>query len=280
MQINHTVPYFLENYDSSIVFLNHYHQKFTRSFEEYFLYHCSNKEQKMEKALVQYPLKMSDLKKSSDKIERLIKEVVFNYQQRYEVEFTKDVHIIVGLYGSNAFTERQVIPEVTFCLEKLSAEDEHLKVIIAHEFGHVVQNLLSDQENVDWLNMKWSHPYTMLFQEGSATYFSEQVVRANQSVYFSYDDNGQEWLQFAEAHKRRIVTKFVEDVKQCTDAELFREWFSINGGSHFGFTRLAYYIGYEVIQVLLEQYSEREAITLWKRADFHDEIEFVLSGLR
>lgn len=168
---------------------------------------------------------------------------------------------------------------MTFCLEKLSSSEEHLKVIIAHEFGHALHNILSDNDGMNWSKLQWSHPYTMLLQEGCATYFSEQVTVADKSVYFSYDDNGKEWLLFAEENKSEIITTFLEDVKKLTQPEIFHEWFSINGGAHFGFTRLAYFIGYNVIKLLIEKYQEEKAITLWKEPTFHEEIESVLIEL-
>ena len=57
-----------------------------------------------------------------------------SYQKKYNVQFEKNVHIIVGMFGSNAFCQREIIPEGTFCVEKLSPNAEHLKVIIADEF--------------------------------------------------------------------------------------------------------------------------------------------------
>ena len=48
---------------------------------------------------------------------------------------------------------------------------------------------------------------------------------------------------------------------------------------NFGFTRLGYFIGYNVIQILIEKYQEKEAVTLWKESTFNKEIENVLLEL-
>lgn len=279
MKIYNTVPYFLSNYMPSELFLKHYYENFSRHFKEYFLYHCKNADEKIKNAIQKYPSKMSEIKESSGKIESLIQQILLTYRQKYNVEFTKDVHIIVGAYGSNAFTHRQIIPEVTFCLEKLSSNDKHLKVIIAHEFGHALHNILSDQEGMDWSKVQWVHPFTTLFQEGFATFFSEQVADADKSVYFLYDDTGEDWLRFAENNKKEIISTFLEDINKRTQPEIFHEWFSINGGSYFGFKRLGYFIGYNVIQILIEKYQETRAVTLWKESTFHKEIENVLLEL-
>lgn len=279
MKIYNTVPYFLLNYMPSELFLKHYYEKFSQHFQEYFLYHCKNADEKIKNAIQKYPSKMNEIKESSGKIESLIQQVVLTYTQKYNVEFTKDVHIIVGAYGSNAFTHRQIIPEVTFCLEKLSSKDKHLKVIIAHEFGHALHNILSNQEGMDWSKVQWDHPFTTLFQEGFATYFSEQVTDADKSVYFLYDDNGEEWLRFAEDNKNEIIATFLEDINKRSQPEIFHEWFSINGSSYFGFERLGYFLGNNVIQILIEKYQEKKAVTLWKESTFNKEMENVLFEL-
>jgi len=279
MKIVNTVPYFVDNFEPSVQFVKQYHEQFPEHFKEYILYHCKNAEEKIENAIQQYPSKMNEIQDSSDKIEKLIRQITNTYERKYDVEFTQDVHIIVGAYGSNAFTHRQIIPEVTFCLEKLSSDETHLKMIIAHEFGHALHNLLSDQDGIDWSKVQWFHPFTMLLQEGCATYFSEQAVEADKSVCFSFDDTGNVWMDFAEANEKRIITSFLNDLEHCSNAEIFHEWFSINGGTTFGFTRLAYYIGYRAVQRLIEKYDERKAVTLWKESSFQEEMEKVLREL-
>lgn len=276
MKINNTVPYFLENYIPSVEFLERYHRKFAPQFKEYFLYHCHNSEYKIKNAIQQYPKQMDNMRKSSEKIESLILAIASVYEQRYEVEFTKEVHIIVGAYGSNAFTQRQIIPEVTFCLEKISSCDEHLQVIIAHEFGHVVHHLLSDRNGIDWNTIDWFHPFTTLFQEGCATYLSERVCVAEKSVYFSYDEHGKNWLQFAKCNKSHIMKKFLNDVENYSPMEIFKEWFSINGGLTFGHSRLGYFIGYHVVLELIKKYQEERALTIWKNSNFQKEIKNTL----
>ncbi|MEC1177509.1 DUF2268 domain-containing putative Zn-dependent protease [Metasolibacillus meyeri] len=193
-----------------------------------------------------------------------IAEIAQFYEKAYSVQFTQNVHLLVGIYGSNAYTYRQYNPEIAFCLEKLSPQEAHLSVIIAHEFGHALHNLLSMQENIAWEMVDWANPVTWLLQEGIATYFSMQA-----DVYFAYDDDP-EWLVFCQAHEQQIVEKFRQDLQQCATQEMFKEWFSINGGAQFGYTRLGYYIGYRCVQELVRQYGELEAVTLWKTATFQE----------
>ncbi|MFI8685884.1 hypothetical protein [Rossellomorea sp. NPDC077527] len=280
MKIHDTVSYFIENYEPTEQFLQRYHNEFSTHFKEYFLFHCKNPEEKKKYAINQYPLNMSEIQECNNKIVTSICQVVSSYKEEYKVEFQKDVHVIVGCYGSNAFTHRQIIPEITFCLEKLSAEDKYLKVIIAHEFGHALHNILTDNAGMDWSRLQWFHPFTWLLQEGSATYFSKQITEADESVYFSYNSTGDRWLRFAETNAQEIIHSFINDFNKISYQEIFQEWFSINGGKRFGHTRLGYYIGYKVIEYLIERYSEMNAVTLWKEPNFTEEIMLVLQELR
>jgi hypothetical protein len=92
------------------------------------------------------------------------------------------------------------------------------------------------------------------------------------SIYFSFDDEGEEWLAFAEENKEQIMKRFAEDYFENTPLELFREWFSINGGKTFGHTRLAYYIGYLFFQDQIQRLGEKNAIVAWKEPDFIENV--------
>lgn len=280
MKIHNTTTYFLDHYVPTEVFLRSYYEKFPESFKEYFLYHCRNPDQKIPAAIKKYPVKFEDMRQSSQNIERLIHQTVDAYRQKYGITFTEDVHIIIGAFGSNAFTHRQIIPEITFCLEQLSSKEANLQVIIAHEFGHALHNAISAQEGMDWEKLDWGHPYTWLLQEGCATYFSRQIVKADEAVYFSYDENGENWLQFVKDNKQAVLSAFIQDMEMSSDIEIFHEWFSINGGQRFGYTRLAYFIAYVVFENLARKYGDVKAVTLWNKGDFHAYVEHELLELQ
>jgi hypothetical protein len=142
MRIVDTVPHFLENYQPSISFLRSYYSKFPDIFKEYFQYHCKDTEERHNQSIQRIPQVLNSIQITHQQIITLIKEVERNYSSLYDVTFPIDVNLIVGGFGSNAYTYRQIIPDVTFALERLSQESSHLKVIIAHEFGHVTHNIL------------------------------------------------------------------------------------------------------------------------------------------
>ncbi|MGA3674428.1 hypothetical protein [Lysinibacillus agricola] len=269
MLIHDTVTDFTENYSPTVDYLKGYYEKHASHFEEYFRYHCHNVDEKMKTAIPKHQEKMPALMEIKDKMSKLIREIVSNYERMYTITFTKDVHLIVGLYGSNAFTYRQIIPEIAFCLEKLSPENRHLKIIIAHEFGHSLHHLLSEKRGIDWAKVDWESPFTWLLQEGIATYFSIKVVNARKDEYFAFQDD-LEWLSFATNNKQRIIEAFLNDLTLLDARAVFLEWFSINGGKRFGFNRLAYFIAYELIQSCLQEQAELDVITLWRNINYQD----------
>lgn len=133
---------------------------------------------------------------------------------------------------------------------------------------------------MDWEKLDWGHPYTWLLQEGCATYFSKQIVEADEAVYFSYNEDGEKWLQFVKDNKQAVLSAFIQDMEKGSDAEIFHEWFSINGGRRFGYTRLAYFIGYAVFENFVRKHGDVKAAILWNKADFHACIEHELSELQ
>ncbi|MCS0788387.1 hypothetical protein [Cytobacillus pseudoceanisediminis] len=58
----------------------------------------------------------------------------------------------------------------------------------------------------------------------------------NTSVYFSFDDEGDEWLEFAVSNQHDIKLEFAEDYASKTADAIFLEWFSIRGGERFGYS--------------------------------------------
>lgn len=257
----------------TVSFLKSYYEKFPSIFQEYFLFHCQNTDERHQQSILKYQNSMCEMKKIYEKITHLIIEIIETYETKYKVTFPIEINLIVGGYGSNAYTEKKYIPNITFALERLPLKTEHLQVIIAHEFGHVLHNILSKKANIDWGNVDWNSPLTWLIQEGAATHFSRQIVRnLDESNYFSYDDQGQEWLAFARKYERDIIRVFNEDIQFLPSTEIFKEWFSINGGEQFGHARLGYYIGNLVFQDQVQQKGELNTVLLWKNPNYKDEI--------
>jgi hypothetical protein len=274
MKIIDTVPYFLENYHPSVGFLRSYFSKSPDVFKEYFAYHCKDTEERHRQSLEKYPGSLANIKEVYRNIIPIIEDITQKYFKRYKVTFPIEVNLIVGGFGSNAYNHRQIIPNITFALERLSPEPDHLKAIVAHEFGHAAHNILSNEAGLDWANMKWDSPLIWLYQEGAATHFSRRIVpNLKPSVYYSFNDEGDEWLAFAEENKKDIKREFAKDYAMETGGAIFREWFSINGGERFGHSRLGYFLGDLFFQHQVKGLGEMQAITAWKETNFIQEVE-------
>lgn len=273
MQIIDTIPYFKQNYYSSIEFLRKYYKKYPEIFKEYFAYHCKDTEERHQASLGKYPGLLFRIDHVYKNIMPIILETAENYYINYKVSFPVDVNLIVGGFGSNAYTYRQIIPNITFALEKLSPVPDHLRTIVAHEFGHAAHNIISNDIGIDWSNVDWNSPLTWLYQEGAATHLSRQTAKGiNKSVYFSFDDEGEEWLQYFSGNQEKIISEFAKDVTTETPFAVFKEWFSINGGLKFGYNRLGYLIGDQFFQELIRKNGELEAIVAWKYTDFKENV--------
>ena len=274
MKIIDTIPFFVNNYQPSLSFLKGYYNEYPEIFKEYFAYHCKDNEDRHEQSISKYPQTISAIKQIHRNFVPIIREVVDEYIREYQVSYPIKVNLIVGGFGSNAYTHKQIIPNITFALEKLSPEPDHLRTIVAHEFGHATHNIVSNESGTNWKQVNWNSPLIWLFQEGVATHLSRRTARnLHPSIYFSFNDEGYEWLTFCESNKKEIKKEFVKDLTNENPQSLFREWFSINGGNRFGYSRLAYFIGDMFFQDLIQMKGEKNAIISWKEQDFEIEIK-------
>jgi hypothetical protein len=250
--------------------LRRYYEKHPDIFDAYFTRHCKNTDERLNQAIQKYSEDWNSIKKVHERIGDLIENVTALYQEDYQIDFPIDVNLIIGGYGSNAYTHLQIIPNITFALERLTFEEEPLKVIIAHEFGHASHNIITNEHDMDWKSVNWDHPYTWLLQEGVATHFSKQIVPGlEESIYFSYKYGEEDWLQFAKENQREIITNFITDMESGkSNTDIFREWFSINGGQRFGYSRFGYYIADCMFQDFAERIGEIDTLLLWKKKDF------------
>lgn len=144
---------------------------------------------------------------------------------------------------------------------------------MAHELGHVTHNLLSDQKQMNWSKVDWCHPFGWLYREGIATFISQNIVETTlESSYYTYDDLGDEWLEFAKSNESSLKEAFIAAFfKGWTDADS-KEWFKLRGGKQFVFERLAYYLGTRFVQDLADELGVFEAITYWVDGDVVERI--------
>ncbi|WP_422124590.1 hypothetical protein DHX103_07170 [Planococcus sp. X10-3] len=274
MKVVDTAGYFLNNYDGTIEFLRTYYKKYPEIFGEYFAYHCKDTEERHQRSIKKYPETMEHIEAARWRLPAIIEEIATAYERLYGIAFPVDVNLLVGGFGSNAYTYREIIPNISFALEKLSPEPDHLRVIVAHEFGHAAHHILSNGAGIDWTKVQWTSPLNWLYQEGVAIHFSRKTaIGMDAAMYYSFNGEEEEWLSFAEHNAAEIKRAFAEDYRKLDSTEIFREWFSINGGTRFGFERLGYFLGNNLFQSKIEILGELNAVLDWGEEDFQASVE-------
>ncbi|KMK74652.1 hypothetical protein [Alkalihalobacillus pseudalcaliphilus] len=274
MIITNTIPYFQNNYQPSLTFIRQYHEEYPDIFKEYFTGHCANTDERFLQAIERYEEHFTDIDKLSRILPPLIEEVATSYQKEYEFDFPININLIVGGFGSNAYTHKQIIPDITFCLERLPTTQDELRILIAHEFGHHTHMKLTDLSGIDWYQKDWFHPFTTLNQEGVATYLSKKIEPHHADyMYLAVNQEDEHWYQFALDHKKALIHAFYEDYQRLTPLEMFKEWFSINGGTRFGYARFGYVIALFFFEDLVFTNGEQEAIIYWREQDYFSHVE-------
>ncbi|MBJ7957261.1 aminopeptidase [Bacillus cereus group sp. N28] len=267
--INNTIPSFLkllESDDIGLHDLDKYYDMYPEAFEEYFNYHCPKTEERLSSAIKKYPEKLKDIRIISETLPSIIQEISEEYHIQFGFNIDLTFHLFVGGFGSNAFVERDIIGDIFLSAEKLSPEREHLRVIVAHEIDHIYHNFVLQESGMDWTKAQWTDAAVSLYREGVATYLSQRIAKGlSKSVYYSYDNDGDDWLYCYEEHKDHIKKHFLQDyVKGWTD-EKEKEWFRLSGGTYFGCNRLGYFLGTSYMEYIVNTFGESEALTFWTK---------------
>ena len=215
--IQNIIPDFLAAYESNTDFevsnLEAYIHRHPEVFDQYFPNHCPKTEARFQSALVQYPTKIRGIRTISERLPEVIEQNETDFSTMFSGDFNLEYKLMVGTFGSNAFVTPNNRREIYFAAEKLSSQTDHLKVIVAHEIGHVAHFSFATNQGMDWATVGWMHGLTTLYTEGAATYLSKKVVpELKESVYFTYDDDGDPWVTCYEGNKMQVKSRFFEDV--------------------------------------------------------------------
>ena len=126
---------------------------------------------------------------------------------------------------------------------------------------------------MNWKMVDWMHGLTTLYTEGAATYLSKKIVPGlNESVYFTYDDEGTPWVACFEENKVQVKQRFLKDVLSGWDMAKEKEWFRLSGGNYFGYNRLGYLLGTEYVEQLVNRMGEAQALSFWNGNDVKADI--------
>ncbi|MGG1330300.1 aminopeptidase [Bacillus tropicus] len=267
--INNTIPNFLklwESDDGELEILNQYFTSHPEIFDEYFKYHCPKTGERLSNAIKRYPEKIEDIRIIAEALPTIIQEIMNAYQYKYNFDVNMKFHLFVGGFGSNAFVEREIIGDIFFAAEKLSTDLNHLRVIVAHEIGHIYHNVMLQNDGMDWGKAEWADATVNLYREGVATYLSKQIMKGlNESVYYSYDNEGERWLQYCIENEEHIKKRFLEEYIEGWTFEKEKEWFRLSGGNYFGYNRLGYFLGTAFVEYVVQALGESEAFTFWNK---------------
>ncbi|MEK4498356.1 MULTISPECIES: aminopeptidase [Bacillus] len=267
--INNTIPSFLklwEGTDLELTVLNQYFTSHPEIFEEYFKYHCPKTKERLSNAINLYPTKIEDIRVIAELLPNIIQEITNEYDNKFNFDVNMKFHLFVGAFGSNAFVEREIIGDIFFAAEKLSPDSNHLRVIVAHEIGHIYHNVMLQNDGMDWRKAEWTDAAVTLYREGIATYLSKKIVKGlNESVYYSYDNDGEHWLQCYIENEEHIKKRFLADYIEGWTFEKEKEWFRLSGGQYFGYNRLGYFLGTAFVDYVVQTLGESEVFTFWNK---------------
>ena len=281
MQVQNIIPDFLTLKDSkvdskvdfTIADLDIYFDRHPEIFTEYFPNHCPKTEERLRSAIVKYSDQLNDIRMIAKRLQAIIGEIETMFNNSYHLDLDLGYKMIVGTFGSNAFVTRSNKREIYFAVEKLSAKTDHLKVIVAHEIGHTAHFTFATQQGMNWQKVDWTNGLTTLYTEGAATYLSEKVVPGlNESIYFTYDDDGYPWVTCYKENRKEVKQRFLNDVSSGWDMVKEREWFRLSGGSYFEHNRLGYLLGTNYVKQLVEKIGEEAALTFWNANDLKEDI--------
>ncbi|ENB9401136.1 DUF5700 domain-containing putative Zn-dependent protease [Bacillus cereus] len=267
--INNIIPSFSRLWESSNIGLhnlNKYYDRHPEVFKEYFTFHCPKTKERLYSAIEKYPEKLGDIHSVSENLPRIIQEINKDYYIQFGFDLEVTFHLFVGAFGSNAFVEREIIGDMFFAAEKLSPDLNHLRVIVAHEIGHIYHNVMLQNDGMDWEKAEWTDAAVNLYREGVATYLSKQIIKGlNESVYYSYDNDGERWLQCYIENEEYIKKRFLEDYIEGWTFEKEKEWFRLSGGQYFGYNRLGYFLGTAFVEYIVQALGESEVFTFWNK---------------
>lgn len=146
---------------------------------------------------------------------------------------------------------------ILFGLENIAEEgwqnQDSLEGLMAHELGHLVHfewRKQTDRQDED-------SPWWQLYTEGFAQY-CEKIIVGKQSWHMRQSASNGYWNEWCEQNIGWLASEFLRRIDQGEDMRpFFGSWFDLRGHKQTG-----YFLGYELIKILLEKTSLRETALL------------------
>ncbi|MGE7921254.1 DUF5700 domain-containing putative Zn-dependent protease [Viridibacillus sp. NPDC093762] len=141
----------------------------------------------------------------------IIQDVYEQMSTMLGIQMDLRVKILVGGFGSNAYVTHD--GTIHFAIETITDEPKHLRVLVAHEMAHSFHFTKLKMDGFDFSKMAWDG-YTSLYLEGIATFLSEFLnPELPESVYLSFDDKSEEWINYFHKNYADIIFSLEEDLK-------------------------------------------------------------------
>jgi hypothetical protein len=278
LAINNTVYEFMERLDRGELKtkdgLLDYYSRYPEIFGVYFPDYCPRTDERLIGAIEQYPVKAEDISLAGQRLPEEIENVRDLYRGLTGIDADNDHHLFVGAFGSNAFVAGPKKDKVFYALEMLSPDTDNLRLVAAHETGHVVHHRMSAEASGHdwWRNVDWSHPLVTLLSEGGATYLSKLAVPARgRPDYISFGALGEEGYGFYMANRKKLHEAFLDDMKTGWNDGKDKEWFRMSGGRRHSIPRLGYYIADGFIEHRAELRGMDAALTDWDAMTLEEE---------
>ena len=274
VRVQNITEEFFVRYEKEQVFsiegLEAYMNRYPAVFDSYFKTHCQRTPERLQQAIAKYPAGYEAMKRTAACLPGIIQSAYRDLAGLLGFQTDVKVNQIVGAYGSNAYVTHD--GTVHFAIETLSDRPEHLRVLAVHELAHALHFAKLKEEGFDFSRFAWDG-YTSLYLEGIAAFLSEAVYPGQpEHVYFSFDDTSEKWIRFFKENKRAIFTSLKEDLQDWSmDRE--REWFRLRSGKRYGYDRLGYLVGKELICSLAGQLGLEKIFTLWAKEDIRPYID-------
>jgi hypothetical protein len=278
MAINNTVYEFMERLDRGDLMtrdgLEDYFRRYPEIFGVYFPDYCPKTDERLIRAIEQYPAKAEDISLAGQRLPEEIDNIRGLYLSLTGIDADVDHHLFAGAFGSSAFVAGEKKDEIFYALEMLSPEPDDLRLVAAHEMGHIIQYRMSAGTAGDdwWQDVHWNHPLVTLVSEGGAIYLSKLAVPGRgRPDYISFGALGEESYGFYMGNKRKLHEEFMNDMRESWETEKDKEWFRLSGGSRNGHSRLGYYIADGFMEHRAELRGMDAALTDWDTMTLEEE---------
>lgn len=181
------------------------------------------------------------------------------------------VIFFVGSFEGNAFVAPYCNDKVAICFPiENQSNDIVTDIVLVHELIHLVHSKIAG------IKMDWEHSIASIVMiEGVATQLSKHLVPGFQDeLYVEFQEKG--WLKKCRENEIQILKGILPYLKETSSEKVFK--FTMGTGTT-GIEREAYYVGWKVIENMLEDGWSFLNIARMQEQDFLSTIQKYISRI-